>query len=67
MRLFVNGNLVDEKPAFGAVPFSGGPLYIGSKGKDSALGNFFKGEMDKVTVWGAALPAEHIARLAVKE
>ncbi len=67
MRLFVNGNLVDEKPAVGAVPFNGGPLYIGSKGKDSALGDFFKGEMDKVTVWGAALPAEHIARLAAKE
>jgi hypothetical protein len=67
MRLFVNGKVVDEKPAFGAIPFNGGPLYIGSKGKDSALGDFFKGEMDKVTVWGAALPPEHVSKLAARE
>jgi alpha-mannosidase len=67
MRLYVDGKLTAEQPAGGAISISGSALHIGAKHKDSAAGDFFMGDMDKIMIWSAALPPEHIAVLAARD
>ena len=66
MRLFVDGRVIAEKPAAGALAITSNPLHIGAKSKDAGIGDFFMGDMDKIMVWGTALPPEHIAVLAAR-
>lgn len=62
LRLFIDGKPVAEQPAAGTIPMTGDPLCIGAKHKGS--GELFKGDIDKIMIYGTALPPEHIAILA---
>lgn len=64
MRLFVDGKIIAEQSAGGAISVSGSALHIGAKHRDAGAGDFFKGDLDKIMIWSAALPPEHIAALA---
>ncbi|MEW6201490.1 MAG: glycoside hydrolase family 38 C-terminal domain-containing protein [bacterium] len=64
MRLYIDGATVAEQSAYGEIPASGDPLHIGAKSTNSVSGDYFKGDLDKIMIWGYALPPDQIKMLA---
>jgi len=67
LRLYIDGKQVGETPASGAIIPTPDPLYIGAKNTSSVKGDFFKGDLDKITLWNYALSPNHIGKLAKSE
>jgi PKD repeat protein len=57
VRLYVDGTLTSSTPYSGAIPTSQNPLQIGG---DSIYGQYFKGSIDEVRIYGRALSQSEI-------
>lgn len=57
LRLFVNGQLKEEKAGSGALHSNSRPFAIGS---DNAVQKFFNGSIDEVLIFGKALSSQEI-------
>lgn len=69
IRLFVDGVLIDESQAEGAVVTDAAALYIGATEADPGYdrSGFFFGVVDEVAIYDRALDANEIAMLATTE
>ncbi|MFA6450142.1 MAG: glycoside hydrolase family 38 C-terminal domain-containing protein [bacterium] len=67
IRLYVDGKQVGETAASGKMIATTDSLFIGAKSAGSAKGDFFKGVLDKITIWNYALSPSHIGKLANPE
>ena len=65
-RLYVDGKVVGEREARGAIAVTSDPVYVGTKTLGVGPGDFFKGLLDEVLVYGRALDPKEIAALAAK-
>jgi 1,4-alpha-glucan branching enzyme len=63
MSLYIDGQLVTQQVASGAVPVSTDPLAIGNKPGSASPYDFFNGNIDDVRIYGSALPASQVAQL----
>jgi hypothetical protein len=63
MKIYIDGVVVAQQAASGALATTSNSLYIGSKGVGGTLGNHFLGSIDDVRVYGVALSADYIAYL----
>jgi hypothetical protein len=60
IRLFINGKLDAEKPGFGCINISDGPLLIGKRSTTSH--DIYMGNIDEVRIWETPRTAEQIEK-----
>jgi hypothetical protein len=60
MKIYLDGVVVAQQAASGALATTANSLYIGSKGVGGTAGNHFLGSIDDVRVYGVALSAEYV-------
>ena len=63
MKIYLDGVVIAQQAASGAIGTTINSLYIGSKGVGGTLGNHFLGSLDDVRVYGVALSPEYISYL----
>jgi 1,4-alpha-glucan branching enzyme len=63
LSLYIDGQLVAQQPASGALPVTTDSLSIGNKPGSDSPGDDFYGTIDDVRVYGSALPAAQISQL----
>lgn len=66
-RLYVNGKREGEAPLAAAVAATAAPLTLGGVRSGGSLTQRLRGALDEVAIYGAALPADVITRLADKK
>ena len=57
LKLYVNGNLVGNKPVTGTMAVTGNPFRIGG---DGPYGEFFEGQIDEIRIYNRALSEAEI-------
>jgi hypothetical protein len=63
ISLYIDGQLVAQQPASGAVPVTTDPLAIGNLPGNTSPNDFFEGIIDDVRIYGSALSAAQVAQL----
>jgi hypothetical protein len=63
MKIYIDGHVVAQQPASGAIATTTNSLYIGSKGIGGTAGNHFQGVLDDVRVYPVALSSDYIQYL----
>jgi hypothetical protein len=67
MKLYVDGNLVQQANAGGQINVTPDPLYIGTKNATAPPGDHFKGRMDEVRIYARALSQAEIQLLPLTD
>jgi hypothetical protein len=64
IRIYVDGRMITEEVALGAIATTGNNLHLGERTPTSTPGNAFFGVLDEVVVYDRGLNATEVARLA---
>ena len=67
IKLYVDGVQIGSAAASGKIGVTTDQLNIGTKSTSAAKSDYFKGDIDKITIWNYALSEAHIKNLAKSE